>query len=165
MKGDSVDLINLITATAELHDVDPSLCLAIADKETGLVNSKCRYETKWGYLVSPLKYAKLLGITEYTEIQQQKFSWGAMQIMGSVARELGFKGYLNDLTFPENGIFYAVKKVKVLLSKYKVEADAISAYNQGNARKTNGVYDNAQYVVDVQAKLLKLRQLGKVSLV
>ncbi len=154
------EIKNLIRSIAVHEGVNPELCIAIAGKESDYINSRCRFEKNWKYLVNPAKYALDLGITVETEMTLQKFSYSAMQVMGSVARELGFSSHLTDLNFPEVGLLFAVKKVKALTKKYPNEIDAISAYNQGNPRKDDkGLYVNENYVNNVLSRLNKLRNL------
>jgi hypothetical protein len=153
------DLVKLIREIAMREGVDPELCLAIAGKETELVNSKTRFERDWSYLVFPEKYARALGITIETETMLQKTSFTAMQIMASCCREIGFKGYLTDLNFPEIGLFFAIKKLKAVIKRFGIETDVISSWNQGYPKKTNNVYLNQEYVDDVSIRLKKLRNM------
>jgi soluble lytic murein transglycosylase-like protein len=83
-------------------------------------------------------------------------SWGLMQIMGSVARQYGFKGNLSSLTEPEINIEIGCKH---FVSKYSVEPkDMISAYNAGSPKKTpEGLYVNQGYVDKVCAAWTRLR--------
>lgn len=77
--------------------LDPALVCAIIEQESGFDTWAIRYEPS--FLV---KYVpKNLPVTEY---QGRAFSWGAMQCMGQVAREVGFKGPLAQLCSPETGI-------------------------------------------------------------
>lgn len=152
------ELKNLIREIANREGVNPELCLAIAGRESDYVNSKCRFEKHWSYLVMPEKYATALGITEETETLLQSCSFTAMQIMGSVARELGFQGYLTDLNFPEIGLLFAIKKVKILTKKFLTLEDAISSYNQGGPYKdSKGLYLNNSYVQNVLSRFKKLK--------
>lgn len=152
------DLKKLIIDLAKAQGVDPFLCLAIAGRESEYVNSKCRFEKNWSYLVMPEKYARALGITKDTETLLQSCSFTSMQIMGSVARELGFQGYLTDLNFPEIGLPFAIKKLRLLTKKFFTLEDAISSYNQGGPYKdAKGVYLNQPYVDNVKERLSKLR--------
>jgi hypothetical protein len=151
------DLIELIRSISIHQGVNNELCLAIAGRETELINSKTRYEENWTYLVNPGKYALALGITEKTETMLQKTSFTALQIMASCTREMGFQGYLNDLTFPEVGLLFAIKKLGALCKKYPIETDVISSWNQGSPRKENNLYLNHDYVDNVTTRLQRLR--------
>ena len=50
--------------------------------------------------------AAVVGVTEFN---QQSASWGLMQVMGAVARELGMEGYLTRLCDPNVGVKYGCK--------------------------------------------------------
>ena len=76
---------------------------------------------------------------------------GLMQPMGEVAREQGFDStYLSALFEPFNSIDQGATLLKKLLTRYGHDTlAAISAYNQGSARRTHGTFENAQYVYRV----------------
>lgn len=138
---------NLIDKYARRHSLDPALVGAIVQVESGGNGYAMRYEPKWDYLLTPEKFAKMLGITEETERQMQRFSYGVMQVMGSVARELGFQSSLAKLTHQGLGIEFGCLKLKQLLTKYPHLTDAVAAYNAGSPRKTpEGFYVNQIYV-------------------
>lgn len=93
------------------------------------------------------------GIPSYqTELGDRSRSMGLMQPMGELAREQGFADrYLSALFVPANSIDQGAKLLKKLLVKYHNDTlAAISAYNQGNARKRHGTFANARYVYRVQ---------------
>lgn len=151
------EIIELCRMIAVDLQVDPDLAVAICGQESGFMPSVARYETNWSYLFEVEKYSKLLGITFQTEFQLQKFSWGPMQIMGSVARELGYEGHITELIIPKYGIYYGCSKLRSLSSRYSDQLDVIAAYNGGNASKVNGAYRNRQYVESVKKRLEKLK--------
>jgi hypothetical protein len=63
----------------------------------------------------------------------QQASWGLMQVMGAVARELGFKGpYLTELVKPERSLFFGCLLLRRLLAYFKGnQTKALQAYNGG----------------------------------
>lgn len=153
------ELGTLIDGIAQVKGVDPVLAKAIAMVETGGDPWLVRYEPAWSYFHFYHEWASRLGISSQTEQVLQAMSWGAMQVMGSVARELGFTGVLTQLTLPANGVLYGVLKLKSLLVRYGNEDDAIASYNAGSPRKTpGGLYVNETYVDRVHGYLRQLRE-------
>ena len=151
------ELIHLCRTTALKMGVDQDLAVAICGQESNYVSSVVRYEQNWKYLFEVEKYSKMLGITLQSELQLQKFSWGPMQVMGSVARELGYSDHLPELIVPEMGLFYGCTKLQALSQKYKDQSDVIASYNGGNAIKVNGNYANRKYVEEVKKRIALLK--------
>lgn len=156
--------IDLLEKFAVGWKLDPALVIAIAYQESKGRTWATRFEpeayARGSYFYFPREHASQLGITEQTERVGQYHSYGLLQIMGFSAREMGFPGYLTQLCDPEIGILYGCKKLKSLQVRYDTEADVISAYNQGNNRKTSGgMFINQGYVSFVNQYLLELRKL------
>lgn len=150
------DLIASICGGLGLRkDIVLSMCFV----ESNFNTYAMRYESHWRWHFNVEHNASVNNITKDTEHQLQMFSFGLMQVMGSVARELGFKGPLAKLCIPEIGLKYGCIKLKQQLDRYKGDYDkAISAYNQGTAYRTpNGDFRNQHYVDKVLG-----RSLGKV---
>lgn len=146
---------NLINDVAKSFNLDPVLVEAIIEIESAGKPMKVRFEPAWNYLYQVDDYAKRLSITKNTEKILQSCSWGLMQIMGSVAREIGFTEDMPVLCQPEKNIFYGCKKLKSLCNKYPIQADAIAAYNAGTPRMmANGRYFNQQYVDKVTKQMM-----------
>lgn len=83
-----------------------------------------------------------------------------MQVIGFLARDLGFQDHLTMLCDPEIGIFYGCKNLQRLSQKYADEADVVAAYNAGSPSKTaGGMYKNQSYVDSVYTVLRGLRKL------
>jgi soluble lytic murein transglycosylase-like protein len=136
--------------------LDPKVVEAICQVESSGNWYACRYEPKWSYFYDTAGWAKLLRQTEATEKMQQATSWGPMQVMGSVAREHGFRGYLTELAVTNIGLRYGCLHLRKFLNRYPRLDDAISAYNQGNPRKDgDGLYVNQGYVDKVFAAMKK----------
>ena len=76
-----------------------------------------------------------LGGDRDQEFWGQQASWGLLQIMGAVAREVGFTGvYLTALCDPTTGLIYALKHLAALLQWAQGdESKALAAYNGGRA--------------------------------
>lgn len=151
------ELMELIRKIATTEGINPELALAIAGNESNYDCGACRFEKKWKWFVNPRKFSQSLLVTYETEKLLQACSWGPMQVMGAVARELGFTGQIASLSYPELGVLFACKKLKSLMKVYTNELDVISAYNQGSAYKTNNVYNNQVYVDNVVERLKALR--------
>ena len=159
---DSKTYINTIRSTAGSVGVDPNLAQAIAEVESGCDPTKMRYEKDWKYLVTPEKYATLLNITVDTETHLQMFSYGPLQVMGSVARELGYSAALNLLCTPNLGILYGCRKLQACVRKYPDISEAISSYNAGTpVRNPDGYFQNKSYVDLVNQKLCRIVLMNK----
>lgn len=85
----------------------------------------------------PPEFKGILGVsTPEHEWTRQRTSYGPMQVMGAVARELGFTKDLEELNGPP-GLLYGVKHLKNLrdrfMAKHTIEG-VISAYNCGQPK-------------------------------
>jgi hypothetical protein len=132
---------------AESYKLDPYMVMAFIRVESGGNPWVNRYEPGWKWFLNPKHWAKRIKISTRTEWMNQATSWGLMQVMGTVARELGFKGELPKLCLAEIGLEYGCKKLRQLMDKYPHVEDAISSYNQGWPRQDElGHYKNQDYV-------------------
>lgn len=130
--------------------LDPDLVAAFCLQESAFDSNAMRYEQFWRYFLTPEVFAANLHVTPLTEKTLQAFSYGPMQIMGAVARELGYLGPLPNLLTPDNGVHYGCLKLLHLTTKFANVEDAISSYNQGNpAANLDGSYKNQAYVDSV----------------
>lgn len=129
--------------------VNPLLIEAVIMIESSGMKWASRYEPNWRWFLNPVKYAKILISTQKTERIHQATSWGLMQVMGTVARELGFKGHLPKLCDPHTGIYYGTKKLSILLKKHGPAPRALAAYNAGSPNSKAG----AKYAQKVLKKL------------
>ena len=155
-----VELVQMVEQAAHVHELDPNLVKSIITVESNWNPKVSRFEPGWTYFHFPREWASRLGITAKTEETLQSMSIGLMQIMGAVAREVGFTGNLSDLFFPRENLIYGCRKLKRLTQKYGDESDVISSYNQGSPRKTEGgQYRNMLYVDKVSTVLRSLRAL------
>lgn len=143
--------IDIVRQAAKAEGVPPMLAIAICEVESAGDPFAIRYEGHWKYKFEPEKFAKLNRITVDTEIQLQKFSYGLLQVMGTVARELGHQGPMLQLTDPYIGAKYGCLKLAKLFSLLKSTDDIIAAYNAGSPLKAaDGKYVNQQYVDKVR---------------
>lgn len=154
------DITALIHTVAKSYALDPLLVEAICITESSKNPYATRYEPGWSYFTKIDHYAKrcVPAITSETERVQQAMSWGLMQIMGSVARELGFIDNLSMLVVPEVNLKLGCRHfIRLKREGYTVN-DQIAAYNAGSARKAaNGLYVNQQYVDKVVGKWKSLQ--------
>lgn len=149
----------LIDETCKTVGLDADLVEAIMMVESGGNTWALRYEKGWQYQFKGAFYANLLNVTEETERELQKFSYGLMQVMGTVARELGFNEPLPMLCIPAIGIKYGCLKLKQLIMRYQDHGVdyAISAYNAGSAVTEGLEFTNQQYVNKVLQALKSVR--------
>lgn len=154
------EIYSIAEENAELLDIDLALILAVITVESNFDTFAHRYEPQWHYYQTDTQisaFAHSNGISVLTERIDEATSFGLMQIMGSVARELGFLDKLPELFLPERGLRYGCLKLSQLLKKYPDQSDAISAYNQGSPRRVAGMYANADYVAKVMNACKKIR--------
>lgn len=145
-------LIGYAREAAVRHQLDPNWVLAIVQVESAGQTNAARYEPNWKYLVRPEFYAERLLVTKDTETQLQKFSWGLMQVMGSVGRQWGYPDHLHTLSDPIRGLEYGCKHLSSMRKRFPTGRDWIAAYNAGSPRKRpDGSYENEGYVKKVVA--------------
>ena len=89
--------------------------------------------------------------TALTERADRSRSYGLLQIMGETARTEGYdKRYLTELFLTSDGLRTGAHHLRLLLLRYPHDTlSAISAYNQGSAKKRGGTFANARYVYRV----------------
>jgi soluble lytic murein transglycosylase-like protein len=137
--------------------VNPRMALAIVYQESAGDTYAARVEEdlvlRW---VFPAMNAKKHRITMTTEITFQKTSWGLMQVLGVVARELGYDEQLPKLTVPNVGLRWGIKNIAKLQGRYLQYTDIIAAYNAGSPKKVEGKYKNQEYVDSVMKHMAEL---------
>lgn len=155
-------VLKLISEIAIPEKCDPLLVQALITIESAGNPWAARFEPSYGYLSFPREHAEKLGLSYDTEVCHQQTSWGLMQIMGGVARELGYKYMLTQLCDPSVGLYWACKKLRTLEIQYGGdEPRMVAAYNAGSVRKTvGGLMVNQRYVDKVFSVLRELRQIS-----
>jgi hypothetical protein len=109
----------------------------------------------WPHQV-PTNFSTLPGLilSAGTEFIQQKTSWGPMQVMGAVARELGFTGLFPELCGPL-GVYYGCLHLKRLANRFLPVhgwEGVAAAFNAGTPRRTSdGRWENQRYVDALRA--------------
>lgn len=77
-------------------------------------------------------------VSASTEQSFRATSFGLMQVLGQVARELGFKGpFLTQLCDPTLGVEYGAQHLAAKFAKYGNLENALSAYNAGSPTPSN----------------------------
>lgn len=147
------DLKEQIKRVATKNDLDPKLVQAICHIESNMNPWAARFEPKWRYFFKITEFSKQNKITFETEKIQQATSWGLLQIVGSVSREVGYSGPLTKLCDPEIGLQYGCLKLKDLIVKYEKIEEAIASYNAGSPRYKDEEFVNQIYVDKVFGKL------------
>ena len=145
---DNTELTTLIKSAASRRSLPWELVYAICQVESSLNPSAVRHEPHYRWLVGDNE------TMSPTERHEQMTSWGLMQVMGAVARELGHTGPLSDLLDPPTGLFYGCLHLRRFRAKYDIWPDVIAAYNAGSPRRVAGQigsYVNQSYVDKVLA--------------
>lgn len=147
-------------AACEPLGLDPVVLYAMLWKESSYNPWAMRYEPLFKWTLAHRDWASRLGLSPETEMLAQKSSWGLGQIMGAVAREHGFRGHLTELVQPKINLELCAKHLKKKLVVYGSIEAAVSAYNQGDNRKTpGGMYRNqVSYVDPVFRKAREIRK-------
>jgi soluble lytic murein transglycosylase-like protein len=149
-----VNLITVAELAAATHKLPADLVKAIIQVESSGNTFAIRYEPGFFTRYVP-KDAQRFGASLDTERTARAMSFGLMQVMGQVARELGCKEpFLSALCDPVTGIHYGCLLLAKLRDKYKAVHGwdgVISAYNQGSPRRDeSGEFLNQGYVMKVR---------------
>lgn len=107
-----------------LWDVAKRMPIAVSDEDAGR-------------RLPPKLFYGIAGESSLTEWIGQQASWGALQIMGAVARELGWAGPFPGLCMPMNGIDYGCKHLARLRDRFFRESGwhgVVASYNAGSPR-------------------------------
>lgn len=156
----------LIEAASTTHDIPVAVICGIISQESSWNTWSMRYEPDFTTRYVVPTYPK----SSPTYRVQAGSSWGLMQLMGLVSREIGYQGNFLWLLTPEWGIYWGCRKLAALEKRYGVGngrfaeygtrgilgQDVIAAYNQGgdrwldldgdNVHDTNEQYRNQDYV-------------------
>ena len=143
------------TAASTRFGVDPYLLAAIVAQESSGNTWATRYEPAYSYLwdielnapfhggLDPAKFPAPDYVSSHTEWVDQKTSFGLCQVIGGVARELGFSGkFLTELCDPAVGAEYGARQIARLTKRYHGQPleDIASAYNAGHVTNLNPTY-------------------------
>jgi soluble lytic murein transglycosylase-like protein len=143
----------LISQYAVAYELPSDIIFGIVMTESSGNQYAMRYEKNYKWLMDPKKY-KPHGCTEDTERTLQKFSFGLMQTMGAVFRELGFTDLLSKIIVnPDLQLDYGCRFLKKKIDKYGLD-EGILSYNSGSPIKRDIIYIN-QYYLDKVRKYSK----------
>lgn len=134
------------------------LLAAIVQVESSGNPLAVREEPGWKYFYKVDEFARTLKIPFEEEKTLQARSYGLSQVMGSVSRELGFCGPLNDLFDVETNLKFGARKLHECLERYPFWFDAAAAYNAGSVRKKGAKYVNQVYVDRVRSYLKQFEE-------
>lgn len=128
---------------ARLHGLDEALVCAVIEQESNWIPWAIRYEPAFQKrYVDPQNLGP-------TETIARSISWGLMQLMGEVARELGFNGKMASLCDPAMGLEWGCKHLKNKLDAHDGDVAAgLLAWNGGG---------NPGYADQVQARMAKYK--------
>lgn len=142
------ELIAMAKQSAAAHDLPPEIVCAICERESAWDPWAIRYEpTFFSHYVAG-QYTN--GKIDATEAYARAFSWGLGQLMGQVARELGYAERLAKLCDPQTGLEWLCRELAHKMATNEGNlAVALEAYNGGN---------NRQYAAEVIAKADAYRQ-------
>jgi soluble lytic murein transglycosylase-like protein len=146
------DYRGLIEVAAHAHGLDPNLVEAVCLTESSGRTDAFRFEPAfWNrYLKDNPKYHGSIP-------RRVSSSYGLMQVMFPVARELGFVDDPEDLFKPHVGLYYGCKKLSALLRWSDGDVDrALEAYNGGKG--SVGSPATRRYVLKVRDWLAKVEK-------
>lgn len=141
------DLFKIIQAQAENQHIDPAIVYGVCCQESSLRPTAIRHEPGYRWLYKPsITIMKNAGARREEEAAQ-KTSWGLMQVMGGVLRELGYTGDLSDiLADPEAQVRYGCIHLRKKINQFGL-IPGIAAYNTGCPKiNPDGKYINQHYV-------------------
>ena len=132
----------LVSKFATLYGLAPELICAVIEQESSwnqwAIRPEPAFEERY---VLPLHEGIL-------ETWSRSMSWGLMQLMGEVARELGFEGkYLSQLCDPDIGLLWSCKKLRHCM-------DATEGVVEAALQRWNGGA-NKNYSAEVMARIIK----------
>lgn len=164
----TAEVATAVTLAANRNGLDPYVLAALVQQESSGMPEAIRYEPDWSLFwdvqkkapfrgsLNPATFPSIAPCTHQTEWLAQKTSWGAAQVVGAVARELGYGGtYLAELIDPTIGIEYGARFLAKFLAKYDLE-DALSSYNAGHPVDSN----RDSYVAPIIRRIDELRRGG-----
>jgi len=124
-------LVALARKAAASQSLDPALVCAVIEQESAWNPWAMRYEPAFfaKYVAGLYTNNKITASEAYA----RGFSWGLMQVMGQVAREIGFDGtFLSSLCDPEHNLAIGCKLLRKKLDAMDGDATrGLLAWNGG----------------------------------
>jgi soluble lytic murein transglycosylase-like protein len=137
----TASLIQLARQIALAHQLPGDLVCAIIEQESSWNPNATRFEPAF-----QRRYIDKLGL-DPQETKDRSTSWGLMQLMGEVARELGFKGEISTLLEPPVGIEWGCRHFANKLHEAKGDVhEALQRWNGGG---------NPNYAQEVENRIHK----------
>jgi hypothetical protein len=151
------DVWALCKISGPQYGITPSLLAALAWKESSFDPYAWNPEPRYHYLFDvrtghpfraltnaeavssfpPADFHSLRADPD-NEFWAQRASWGLCQLMGAVARELGFHGpYLTALVKPDVNLDLGAHHLSKQIARFGTAADGLSAYNAGSPVQSN----------------------------
>lgn len=145
------EIRRLIELKAAAYNLDPDQVEAHVMVESSGNPNATRFEPRFYE-----RYVLPLNLGDHNEARGRSTSFGLLQIMGQVARELGYQGNWPGLMDPMTNLEYGCKKLAKCYKKYPGDA-GIAAYNSGTPRKDGLEFMNQIYVDRVKDFLEKIK--------
>lgn len=149
-----------IEAIAAQFHLEPDLVEAVVLTESSGKTHAYRFEP--GFWQRYLK-----GKPQYDGANPERVSssYGLMQVMYPVAREMGFHEDAPEYLFvPTVGLLWGCKKLRSLLDWAKQNVNqALAAYNGGKGGNETPPYRNQHYVDKVQRNLERIRMQREID--
>lgn len=129
MIGMEQEQLIVMAENAAIHaGIDPVLVCCVCEQESSWNPRATRFEAAFKE-----RYVDPQGRSE-PEATQRATSWGLMQVMGEVARELGYVGPLMALLDPLTGLSWGCRKLfTCLTAAHGNNMAALLRYNGGSA--------------------------------
>lgn len=147
-----------IEAIAARHQLDPNLVEAVVLTESSGDTRAYRYEPAFWqrYLATKPEW-------QHADRERVSASYGLMQVLYPVAKELGYTGEPETLMVPRIGLEYGCLKLRTLLAWARGDVrTALAAYNGGAGNNPiGGPLKNAAYADKVQAYLTQAGPASK----
>lgn len=149
-----------IEALAAQFHLDPDLVEAIVLTESSGKTHAYRFEPGFWQ-----RYMRNKPEYDGANPERVSSSYGLMQVMYPVAREMGFAENAPEYLFvPTIGLFWGCKKFRSLLDWSKQNVDqALAAYNGGKGQNDKPPYRNQHYVDKVKRNLERLQLAREVA--
>ena len=141
-------LQSLACSIANQYGLPPEIVCGQVERESSWETNATRYEPAFFVrYIEPMIDSGALA--DMQEAKNRATSFGLLQIMGQVARELGYDGPLESLLIPEIGLAWGCEKLAKCLSSAGNIAAALQRYNGGN---------NPNYAAEVMQNSQKYKE-------
>lgn len=134
-----------ISREAKQFGLDKCLVGAIVMRESSGRIDAIRFEPNYRWFFDLEKCSAREGTSITVEKNGQATSYGYMQVMGAVARELAFEGSFGAL-LSQRSLHFGCRHLQSLIARYGDTNAAIASYNAGSPRRIGDAYENQSYV-------------------